>query len=360
MSPPAPSVALLSLEPWDDTWRRNQHLVHQLVDLGLVRDVLFVEPSAPEPRSWVPEPGVRVLRPRRVLPRRAGGLVATAAWLRATALRRADVVWVNDPEIGVHCVGRAPALYDVTDDWRTFAPRPRIRRRIERAEDRLARKATTVVCSEVLAQRWRERYGVSARVVPNGVDPGAWSAVVPHHYDGPGPHVGYVGTLHQQRLDLDLVAAVAARPEVGTVHLVGPDAMAAPARERLVAMPGVQVHPPVPATQVPARTAGLDVLLCPHLVSAFTLSLDAIKSREYLASGRPVVATPTSGFQHLGAAVRLVGGGPREFAAAVVEALDDTAHEHLPGVGPDESWQARAADFAAVLRHLTSAHSERL
>ena len=45
--------------------------------------------------------------------------------------------------------------------------------------------------------------------------------------------------------------------------------------------------------------ASADVLVCPHRVDSFTLSLDAIKSFEYVASGRPVVATPTSGFQAL-------------------------------------------------------------
>lgn len=340
-------MALVSLEPWDDTWRRNQHLVHELVAGGQVREVVFVEPAARTTRRFAPEPGVTVVRPRRLLPKRLGGHQVTGLRLRTSVLRSCDLLWVNDPEVGVHCLGARPAVYDVTDDWRTVAPLPRIRRRICRAENRLARRATTVVCSQVLADRWRRRYGVNAAVVPNGVDAQAYATAVPHVYPGRGPHVGYVGTLSEQRLDLDLVVALAARSEVGSVHLVGPDALSDAARARLLGTPKVVLHPPVASAQVPSWITGLDLLVCPHVVTEFTLSLDAIKSREYLASGRPVLATPTSGFQHLGESVTLAAPDPVTFArsaAALVSAPPSASTRGQPC-----SWARRAEQFARVL-----------
>jgi len=228
-------VALISLEPWNDTWRRNQHLVHELIAGGQVREVVFVEPAARTTRTFAPENGVTVVRPRRLLPKRLGGYLVTGLRLRTSVLRGCDLLWVNDPEVGVHCLGARPAVYDVTDDWRTIAPLPRICRRICRAENRLARRAITVVCSAVLAERWRQRYGVEATVVPNGVDAQAYATAIPHVYPGPGPHIGYVGTLSEQRLDVDLVVALAVREEVGAVHLVGPDGLSDAARARLLA-----------------------------------------------------------------------------------------------------------------------------
>ncbi len=147
-------------EPWDDTWRRNQHLVHELIAGGQVREVVFIEPAARTTRTFAPERGVTVMRPRRLLAKRLGGYLVTGLRLRTSALRGCDLLWVNDPEVGVHCVGARPAAYDVTDDWRTIAPLPRIRRRICRAENRFASRATTVVCSPVLAERWRQRFAV--------------------------------------------------------------------------------------------------------------------------------------------------------------------------------------------------------
>jgi len=343
----APRIALISLEPWDDTWRRNQHLVHELIAGGQVREVLFVEPAARTTRTFAPERGVTVVRPRRLLPKRLGGHLVTGLRLRASVLRGCDVLWVNDPEVGAHCLGARPTVYDVTDDWRTIAPLPRIRRRICRAENRLARRATTVVCSSVLAGRWRQRYGVDATVVPNGVDAQAYATAVPHVYPGRGPHVGYVGTLSEQRLDVDLLVALATRPEVGAVHLVGPDALSDTARDRLLDTPKVVLHPSVPSAQVPSWITGLDLLVCPHVVTEFTLSLDAIKSREYLASGRPVLATPTSGFQDLGEFVTLADQHPATFAGCAAALV--SAPPPAPTGGQPCSWARRAEQFAVVL-----------
>ena len=43
-------VVLVSLEPWDDVWRRNQHLVVALLRQDPSLRVLFVEPS-PDPST---------------------------------------------------------------------------------------------------------------------------------------------------------------------------------------------------------------------------------------------------------------------------------------------------------------------
>ena len=338
-------VACISLEPWDTTWRRNQHFASRLVRRGHASRLVFVEPPVlgRRPRRWSPEPGVTVVRPPLMVPKRAGGLALTGALLRATVLRSARVVWVNDPTLGVHCVRRGSrAVYDVTDDWRTFKQPGYITERLVAAEDALARRAETVVCSQVLADRWHQRYGVQPPVVQNAVDAEAYLHATPRRPDGAGPHLAYVGTLHEQRLDVELVLALA-DSALGTVHLVGPDSLGAASRARLEAHPGVRLHGPVPTQDVPGWMTGMDVLLCPHRVDDFTLSLDAIKAHEYLASGRPVVATPTSGFQQL-TAEGLTVVPAEEFADAARRAV---------GTGPFQrdvtTWDDRTDEFAVAL-----------
>lgn len=346
-------VALLSLEPWDDVWRRNQHFATHLVMSGVVSQLLFLEPpqlgrGAPAPREV--RPGICAVPLQLRIPKRAGGLVELGSRLRRGVLRGADILWVNDPALGVHCLRKGqPALYDVTDDWRTYDFPPRIKRRIVTAEDELVRKAATVVCSVDLQTRWRERYGVEAAVVHNGVDVDAWRTAKPRIYDGPGPHVGYVGTLQPERLDIDLVLEVAGDRAVGRVHLIGPDSLGDAARGRLQAHRKVEVHAPVPAAEVPSWTKGLDVVLSPHRITPFTLSLDAIKSYEYLFSGRPVVATPTSGFQHLRDRPGVRVAAPPQFAAAVEAAVSGQPTGALSEIGHLD-WAARANRFADHLR----------
>jgi teichuronic acid biosynthesis glycosyltransferase TuaH len=344
----APRVALVSLEPWDQVWRRNQHLVAELIAQQLVGSVLFIEPPAAGRAAPArsPLPGVTVIRPVLPVPRRTGGLSILAGWLRRRWLRDVDVLWINDPVLGARCAagGSPRVLYDVTDDWRFSEQPARLTRRLVAAEDRLATTAVTVVCSDVLADRWSQRYGVTATVVHNAATQPSYAEVRPRPMAGNGLHVGYVGTLHEDRLDIDLLLRIAAMPEVGTIHLVGPDAMSAPARDRLAAVDTIRRHGAVPSIDVPSWLVAMDVLVLPHVVSEFTLSLDAIKAFEYLAAGRPIVATPTSGFQDLTApGLRVVDAAG--FPDAVAAAL--TGDKQFDRTVP--TWEDRAREFALAL-----------
>lgn len=344
--PWTPTVACISLEPWDRTWRRNQHLASRLVEQGHMSQLVFVEPPVLGQRGarGTPRPGVLTIRPSLLLPKRAGGLRLAAALLRRGPLRNVTVLWVNDPQLGVHCLRpEVPTVYDVTDDWRAFPQPPHIVRRIVAAEDELARRAsTTVVCSRVLAERWRDRYGIQAVVIPNAVDLDAFARAEPVVPVGSGPHFGYVGTLHAARLDVPLVLSLA-DATTGTVHLVGPDALDDASRSGLTAHPRIVVHGPVSASAVPGWMRAMDVLLCPHLVNAFTLSLDAIKAYEYVAAARPVAATPTSGFQLLDTpGVKVVDRS--QFVSAALQHVG-TAVPRRDVTG----WDERARQFADAL-----------
>lgn len=346
-------VALLSLEPWDGVWRRNQHLAHQLVTQRLVGSLVFVEPpvklrhKAPQQ----PELELRTVTPHLVLPRQRGGSALLRAELRGFT-RRVDVLWVNDPVSGAACLRPGVrAVYDVTDDWRSADIPDSERAQLVTAEDVLAKRAQTVVCSQVLAERWSERYGIRPPVVQNAADTAAYRDAEPEQLPGLGPHVVYVGTLHRERLDVRLLVELAQSSAVGQVDLVGPDCLDEVSRETLLAA-GVVLHGPVDHTRVPAIMAGADVLLCPHRVDAFTMSLDAIKAFEYLATDRSVVATPSSGFQDLSApGLQVVPA--RDYVAAVVHALRSPAR--WPGRPTDGGWPARARRFAELL---TGAHVE--
>lgn len=340
------SVALLSLERWDDIWRRNQHLASRLVTSGVASSLTFITPPTPgfqlREERWTPMPGITVVTPPLVIPRTYGGHAVLGRWIRrATAY--ADVLWINDPVAGsaLRPSGR-PMTYDVTDDWRSMPQPAGDLRRIIAAEDHLARAARTVVCSAVLQQRWHDRYGIDATLVPNGVDVEAIRTAPHRELPGRGPHAVYAGTLHPNRIDQHLLEELAERWP-GTLHLVGPNSLDAGCLDRLAAL-GAVVVGPVPSTEVPSWLNGADVLVCPHKVDDFTKSLDAIKAHEYLATDRPVVATPTSGFPAI-AARGLTLAPAASFVDAALAAI---------GTGPfprevAADWDDRAEAFAATL-----------
>jgi teichuronic acid biosynthesis glycosyltransferase TuaH len=352
-------LALISLEPWDVVWRRNQHLSAELVRQGLVHEMLFIEPPARGMGRTRTRPvmnGIMAVAPTVALPKTVGGLRELGHRLRRSVLRGVDLLWINDPTLGVHALSaNTPAVYDVTDDWRTAGSPPRIRRRISRAERILSARAATIVCSVVLQTRWRERYGISAPVVNNGVDLELWRAARPRALGGARPRVGYIGTLHEDRLDVGLVDALGTAPGIGSVHLVGPDCLGRDARARLMGTRNVTIHGAVPASEVPSWMMAMDVLISPHRINQFTLSLDAIKSYEYAISGKPVVATPTSGFKQ-GMGQTTIAEAPH-FVAAVLQVV--TRHVGATDIDANMSWSwaARAREFWS---HLPAVEPTRL
>lgn len=337
-------LVVLSLEPWDDVWRRNQHLVAGLLrrDPGL--RVLFVEPpvdplhdvvtghrprrghgvrpvalSGAEGRLWS-------FRPAKLLPRRLDSRVdarLAAATVRAT--RRvgfaAPVLWINDPS-AAEVVRRTgwPALYDITDDWLEAERTPTEHARLVRDEALLMERcAEVVVCSTTLAAAKGRVRPVS--LIPNAVDVAFYRRPQPRPADLPsGPVAVYVGTVHTDRMDLDLCVATArALGGAGTLVLVGPHPLADADLERLRAE-GVVLLGPRTAAAVPGYLQHADVLVVPHVVTPFTMSLDPIKRYEYAAVGRPVVSTPVTGFADADDPRVTVASGDA-FAAAVRAAV---------------------------------------
>jgi glycosyltransferase involved in cell wall biosynthesis len=369
-------LVVLSLEPWDEVWRRNQHLVAGLLATDPSLRVLFVEPpvdhlhdlrrgasptlgrrlrrlgpddGAPEGRAWAYRPTKWL--PRRLDPtgddRRARGVARVAR-----RLGMADpVLWVNDPDGAA--VLRATgwrALYDVTDDWLQAVREPAEHARVRAAEQVLVERcAEVVVCSPTLARTKGAARPVT--LLTNAVDVDAYRTPVPRPADLPDEdYAVYVGTLHPDRLDVDACLRLAThlRATGARLVLVGPPLLDALDVTRLEAA-GALLLGARPAALVPGYLQHAGALVVPHVVDEFTDSLDPIKLYEYLAVGRPVVSTPVAGFRDQ-PADRVTTASAQNLADAVVRVL---AEPRPAGVGPAPAdvprWSDRVQEMAAVL-----------
>ena len=356
-------LVVCSLESWDDVWRRNQFLVRELLELDPARRVLFVEPPVDvlHPASRRHRGGGRGLRaaadrerlwllePTKVLPRIVGPF-ADRGLIRQVRRAVLDLgfsrptLWINDSTYAAALGTVAwPAVYDITDDWLLLESTSRRQlARLRRREDLLmTHAATVVVCSPALAASRGARREVA--VIPNGVDVEHFRLPRPRPDDlPPGPAAVYVGTLHQERLDVELCLELATSVAVELV-LVGPSSLPRTSLEAMSAVPQVHLLGPRPYDDVPAYLQHADVIVVPHVVSPFTDSLDPIKAYECLAVDTPTVATPVSGFRDLTGVVV----APRErFCDAVRTALAEPRH---PRTAAPPSWQERAEQFAEVL-----------
>jgi len=370
-------LVVISLESWDGVWRRNQHLIWRMLQADAALRVLFVEPPA-DPSHDVrsgrkPTLGQRpsdrelpgrlwTMRPLKPLPRRldpgADARIARSIARRARALGMTDpILWVNDP--GGAEVSRLtgwPTLYDMTDDW-LAADRPAGElARVGAQEQYLLGHAEQVVaCSPELQRRKTGLRGKAhdpVALVPNAVDLDAYREPQPRPADLPaGASVVYVGTLHSDRLDVELSAILAKRlTGRATLVLVGPDALTEAAGARLAAA-GVVLLGPRAHGDVIAYLQHADVLVVPHVVSSFTDSLDPIKLYEYQAVGRPVVSTRVAGFRDAeGPGIALADG--EAFAEAVLAAL--ASSRPFPAGADREvaDWDDRAIAMLGILERM--------
>jgi glycosyltransferase involved in cell wall biosynthesis len=102
------------------------------------------------------------------------------------------------------------------------------------------------------------------------------------------PRVGYFGLI-DERSDQKLLGDVIRKmPDVSFVF-TGP--IATPV-ESLARYPNAHFTGPLPYGELPALVRGLSALMLPYLVNDFTASISPLKLKEYLATGRPVIATP--------------------------------------------------------------------
>lgn len=368
-------LVVCSLEPWDEVWRRNQLLVSKLLELEPHLRVLFVEPAVDAAyevvsshrlrygRGMVTSSGtydrITTFGPTKWLPRTAGPIADRA--LARSIVRAARTVGFERPLLWVNNLALAtlakrtgwPTLYDVTDDWLLASCTERERLRRIRDEATLTSYAhEVVVCSPTLVRSKGHYRPVT--LVTNGVDVDWIRTPAARPPDMPSGAVAcYVGTLHADRLDVDLCVDTGARLSgKGTLLLVGPIDLGPESRQRLADADNVVLLGTRPHDAVPGYLQHADVLVVPHRRTPFTESLDPIKAYEYRAAGRPIVSTPVAGFRELGDPV-VVGEG-EEFTDAVLASVPGKPRppELLP-LPPDvPTWDSQARQMRDVLVRL--------
>jgi glycosyltransferase involved in cell wall biosynthesis len=289
-------LVVLSHLRWDWVWQRPQHLVSRI---GAHRRTWFIEEPRP---AEVADPAVRMVDAGPVTriwvdtPRSGAvneyGTGAVELYVPFLAALFADVqtdVWLYAPTAINIAEALAPRLlvYDVMDDLASFADAP--------PEMTLRmRRALTVSDVVFTGGRSLHRGAVGVRgqhathQFPSGVecDHYARARSMRRHHDR--KVAGYVGVI-DERLDLTLLADLAADLPDWDIHMVGPTTKIDPAtlpQARNIHYLGMQ-----PYDKLPEVMAAFDVALMPFALNDATRSISPTKTLEYLAAGLPVVST---------------------------------------------------------------------
>lgn len=238
----------------------------------------------------------------------------------------------------------ARVIYDLIDDWQTSLGGSWYR---ARTDDQLLAASDVLVASAVtLQEELAARTGRPVSLVCNAVNTRLFDRhLIPTSSSGARPNLIYIGALWGEWFDWDLVKYVAEAFPHGVVTLIGDYAGQCP----FVPLPNMNFLGLVAHTELPAHLARADVALIPFVPSRLTQAVSPLKVFEYLAMGKPVVATPLAeltGLPH----VRLAADR-HAFVAAIAEALNEPVDEEaIAAFIAENSWAQRVDALLALFR----------
>jgi glycosyltransferase involved in cell wall biosynthesis len=244
------------------------------------------------------------------------------------------VSWLYDPASARAAIGLgALVAYDCVDDYSEQVPDEK-RKALVAQEDRRAATSGDVVFATThsLVDR-HSAVNPHTHLVANVGDfehfsPAADRATTaPDVAMLPRPVLGFAGNFLAAKVDFDLLRTLAEALPDATVLLIGPahdDTRAL--LDDLTGLPNVHWTGPRAYSDLPAYVASFDVGLIPYVANAYTRSCFPLKLYEYLAAGKPVVASGLPELAEMEPDVALAATGP-EFVQAVVAALELSSHD---------------------------------
>ena len=296
---------------WDWVWQRPQQFLSRF---SKRHQILFVEGPLPSEEVSVPTPEMRevtefpnitVLRMKMPASRWNDG-----AWVDKERRRlvqevlagplglrfRDPVQWFYDPmavtAFAGH-MGERAIVFDCMDQLSQFKGTPK---ELIRRERELLAIADVVFAGGPKIGRDKIKYNANTHSYGCGVDikhfgkARSKTTKIPDDVaDLPGPVFGFFGVV-DERMDYNLVAALAdAHPE-GSVVIIGPmtkiDPASVPQRPNLHWLGGRDYQ------QLPSYVKKFDVCLMPFAINEATEYINPTKALEYMATERPIVSTP--------------------------------------------------------------------
>jgi glycosyltransferase involved in cell wall biosynthesis len=264
------------------------------------------------------------------------------------------VSWFAVPHPGVlaNALGEAAVVYHCIDD---YAALPDVDARAVAAMDAdLTNRADQVFVASFPMLQAKRPLKPSTVFAPHGVDVELFRTVAdrllpiaPGTTSLPRPIIGFFGLI-EAWIDLGLIADLAARRPGWTFLMIGRLAVD-PGRLKL--MPNVVFAGPQPYRSLPNWAKAFDVAIIPYRLTRQVVNAAPLKLREYLATGKPVVAVPTPEIQRFAGLVR-IARGPEEFIREIEDALaNDTETDRARRMETTStmSWEARVNDMIDIV-----------
>jgi glycosyltransferase involved in cell wall biosynthesis len=363
-----PLLVCFSHLRWDFVWQRPQHLLTRAArwfDVVFVEEPVFEAGIAPRLSLSFRPNGVQVALPCLPEGLNEADAITAQQGLIAAFLdgrrKRPTVFWYYTPMALAFSAGlaRDVTVYDNMDELSAFrgASADLLAR-----EEALLRQADVVFAGGMSLYEAKRGRHANLHAFPSSIDTSHFAkarlvrASRPARI-GPGcnPRLGFFGVL-DERLDADLVDAVAAlRPE-WQIDMVGPVAKIDPAS--LPQRPNITWPGPCAYADLPELLSSWDVGLMPFALNEATRFISPTKTPEFLAAGLPVVSTPITDVvrSYGNAGLVEIAATPIAFVEAVERVLArprqgwlEAVDRRLAGGSWDTTWESMRALITQAL-----------
>ncbi|MDQ4074907.1 MAG: glycosyltransferase [Chloroflexota bacterium] len=354
-----PAILCLSHLNWSYIWQRPQHVLSRMAryyevmyvdepDIGPADGERTLERVAREGKlsAWHPifpdrseivgpwrEQYVDIVRElllrKEWVEERAGRLVAI----------RPLILWFYTPT-PVYLLDHLPAdlvVYDVMDELDNFKGGPVD---LKAREARLLARADVVFAGGRSLYQAREGRHPNLHLFPSGVEPDHFARathpetpVAGEIADLPRPILGYYGAI-DERIDLELLQAVAERHPEWSIVMIGPVVKIEP--DELPRLPNIHYLGRQSYSRLPSFLKGFDVCLMPFAMNEATRYISPTKTLEYMAAHKPIVSTPVPDVVASWGEMVRIAATPEAFAGAVEDALQENEAQRSARVVREE------------------------
>jgi len=264
------------------------------------------------------------------------------------------ITWFAVPHPGVLArkLDEALTVYYCIDD---YAALPDVDADAVSAMDaHLLHSADQVFVASGLLLESKRQANASALHAPHGVDVDLFRqasdprlAAAEQTIGLPRPIIGFYGLI-EAWIDLDLIASLARQRPQWTFLLIGRLAVdAGPLRD----LPNVVFTGPQPYETLPRWAKAFDVAIIPYRPTRQVVNSNPLKLREYLATGKPIVAVSAPEIDRFAAHVR-IATTPQQFLEQIEAALTgDTParQEARMQCVASQSWDTRIDEVVRIV-----------
>ncbi len=227
-----------------------------------------------------------------------------------------------------------------------------------RLEEEIIRNFDLTLCTSKELTRLKSAFSSNVHFHPNAADTDIFNTAVTETLPRPaelkaiaGKIIGFTGSI-EYRSDFELIKKIALHHHDKTLCFVGPILGEELAASGIDKLPNVIFTGSKKIGELPAYLQYFDCVIIPYRKTVLTKSIYPLKINEYLAAGKPVIATHFSEDIYTFREVAYIADSHEEFLQMIDQAISENSAERIEArmkVAAKNSWKIRVEEFWNII-----------